>query len=121
MCAYKTLSLRERMVLDLEGTGNCRAPQIVRIRGIDVHPDADRLVILRLNVGVDVVAGPHYEEGQLGVYIPAPVIIPGWLAEDLWMVKKGDRWVVVEPRIMRGVPSPGIFCGQRWRNSPQSP
>lgn len=95
--------------------------RIVRIRGIDVHPNADRLVILRLNTGVDLVSGPHYEEGMTGVYIDAPALLPGWLAEDLWMVKKGDRWVPLEARIMRGVPSPGVFAGHKWRNSPDRP
>jgi hypothetical protein len=92
--------------------------QVVQVRAIDVHPNADRLVIMRLNIGVDIVVGPHYEEKQLGVYIRPGCIIPGWLAEDLWMIKKGDRWVEVESRVIRGVESPGLFAGSRWRNAP---
>lgn len=92
----------------------------MRVEELLPHPDAHSLELLVLSNGVTVVVGRHYEQGQLGVYVPGGHAIPGWLAEESWMVKKGD-WLLVEPRVMRGVPSPGIFLGERYRKTPEHP
>lgn len=94
---------------------------VVHIDKIEPHPDADRLELVNLTNGVQIVSGPHYELGCIGVYIPAGQTIPGWLAEDLWMVKKGNVSVDVEPRMIRGVLSPGVFAGAVFRNAPDRP
>ncbi len=87
------------------------------------HPDADRLVLLELSNGVTVVTGDHYEEGQRGIYIAPYSTIPGYLAEDLWMLGKGNtnQWVDIGERVVRGINSPGTFAGAKWRTEPGKP
>jgi tRNA-binding EMAP/Myf-like protein len=104
-----------------EGTGAPSASRVyvVQIDEIFPHPNADRLEILRLTRpgwGIEIVAGKHYRKGQLGVYLPANALLPGWLAEDMWMVGSGNanRWVKVTPKMMRGIPSAGLFAGQTY-------
>lgn len=106
---------------------------IVRVTHIERHPNADRLVLLYVTDGNPVspynmtgqygwrlVTGDHYEQGQLGVYIPAGTWVPGWLGEDLWISHghKQEGWLRIEPKTLRGIESPGVFCGERWRMSP---
>lgn len=99
--------------------------QIVRVHRLLPHPDAEALDVLDLADGqrlvAHVVTGKHYEAGQLGIFIRQGVMIPGWLAEDLWLVKTCERWVPIEERVMRGVLSDGVYCGSRWRKTPEHP
>jgi tRNA-binding EMAP/Myf-like protein len=95
---------------------------VVEINEIVPHPNADRLEILQLArpdpvQGAwfeQIVAGKHYAKGSRGVYLPPGCILPGWLAEDMWLVGFGNanRWFTIESKVMRGVPSPGLFAGE---------
>jgi hypothetical protein len=96
---------------------------VCTVVGIDKHPNADNLEILILSiwdfVGQDVepvrvVTGPHYRIGQHGVYVKAGCAIPGYLAEDAWLVGRGkaNQWYRVLSKPMRGIESPGLFFGQ---------
>lgn len=100
--------------------------KVCEIVSIEPHPDADRLeIILVTGPGVveKIVVGKHYKVGQLGVYIVAGQLIPNWLAKDLWMVGKGNSedLIPVVIKNMRGIQSPGIFCGQTFQNDRDSP
>lgn len=98
---------------------------VVRVDSIERHPSADRLLLLRLaasgihgwTYGWTVVTGDHYEQDQLGVYIEEGAWIPGWLAKDLW-IGSGSAWVHVDRRELRGIWSPGVFAGAKFRPNP---
>jgi hypothetical protein len=115
-------ALIESIDRDGEGVQEMTA-QVVKVAAIIPHPDPEtiRLEILSLSNGIEIVTGKHYEVGQLGIYIPAKAMIPGWLAEELWLVAKGDAWFEVQSKVMRGVPSPGVFIGQRYRKDKDRP
>lgn len=68
-----------------------------------------------------VVVGDHYEQGQLGFYIPEGAIVPEKLLREMWLFnedtgkgrlagKKGNR---VKPRIFDRVMSDGLFYGSQ--------
>lgn len=94
---------------------------VTSIMTVDKHPDADRLDVVMLANGLKVVTGEHYGPGEQCVFIDAGSIIPGWLAEDMWMVKKGRKEVLVEERIIRGVTSKGIIAGKRYQKNRERP
>jgi tRNA-binding EMAP/Myf-like protein len=94
-----------------------------RIMAIASHPNADRLEVIKVafneDPGSDVmlVTGKHYRVGDLGVWLRPGAWIPGWLAFDLWMVGKERATQPFEVREIpiRGVVSPGLWCGQWYR------
>lgn len=104
---------------------------VERIRDIEPHPDPkiERLEVIVLTSGVKLVTGKHYRIGDRGVYLRPGCLIPGWLAEQLWLVgkKRAIAWFEVRS-IPIGVDdgikvqSPGLWCGEWYRNdtSPES-
>lgn len=98
---------------------------VAQISSIRPHPDADRLEIIRLRWpagpivgGVSLVTGKHYRVNDLGVWLQPGALIPGWLAHDLWLVgkKRANEPFEVRDIEIRGVASPGLWCGQWYRN-----
>ena len=98
---------------------------VERLRAIEPHPDPriERLEIVELTSGVRLVTGKHYRAGDLGIYIRPGALIPGWLAEQLWLVgrKRAHAWFEVrEIPIGLGdgikVNSPGLWCGQFYKH-----
>ena len=98
---------------------------VERIRAIEPHPDPkiERLDVIELTSGVRLVTGKHYRVGDLGIYIRPGALIPGWLAEQLWLVgrKRAHAWFEVrEIPIGLGdgikVSSPGLWCGQFYKH-----
>jgi len=103
---------------------------VCQIANITTHPDADKLELVTLRrpnphpvatddtyLYVTVVTGPHYRIGQLGIHVAPGSLMPGYLAEESWLVGRGGsyRWYFVQTKTMRGVPSPGVFLGQWYR------
>ena len=103
---------------------------VCRIEKIEKHPNADKLELLNLTWSdrceliddekdhrVQVVTGPHYLVGSLGVFIEAGSFIPGYMVEDFWLGGRGStkQWFQVVSKNMRGIESPGIFGGQVWQ------
>lgn len=96
---------------------------VCRIASIRKHPNADRLDLVDLTmhndgvIDVTVVTGPHYRAGQRGVWISPGSIIPGYLAEDLWLCGRGgsNQWHEIGEKNMRGIVSPGMFCGEIYQ------
>jgi hypothetical protein len=98
---------------------------VLHIRDIRPHPDPviQRLELLDLSNGVTLVTGKHYRAGDRGIYIRPGCLIPGWLAEQLWLVgkKRAHAWFEV-----RSIPigfgdgvrveSPGLWCGQFYKH-----
>lgn len=98
---------------------------VERIRAIHQHPDTrvERLEIIELTSGVRLVTGRHYRVGDRGVYLRPGCLIPGWLAEQLWLVGKKRALAWFEVRsipigILDGpkVESPGLWCGEWYRD-----
>lgn len=96
-----------------------------RIVDIMPHPNADRVEVITIRynddcAGCDVrlVTGKHYRVGDPGVWLRPGAVIPGWLAYQLWMVgkKRAEENFVVRDMPIRGVPSPGLWVGQWYRN-----
>jgi hypothetical protein len=90
---------------------------VEKITEIRRHPNADRLELIRFG-DVLLVTGKHYRVGDLGVWLKPGAQIPGWLARELWLVgvqRANDPFIVHEIPI-RGVASPGLWCGQWYRN-----
>jgi hypothetical protein len=97
---------------------------VVFVAAIEPIAGADRLELLRLSNGIEVVTGKHYLVNQRGIYIPAGVIIPGWMAEDMWLY--GSSKAMREPFFVReielmGMKSPGLFCGQSYIRDKDDP
>lgn len=92
-----------------------------RISSIHPHPNAERLEILHVDIPggtICLVTGKHYRVNDMGVWLRPGAVIPGWLAHDLWLVGKNrstENFTVREIPI-RGVASPGLWCGQWYRN-----
>jgi hypothetical protein len=63
-----------------------------------------------------LVTGKHYEEGQLGVVIPANAIVPDDIAKEMWLYGKlaGKKRNRVAPKMMFGHRSEAIFYAERW-------
>ena len=86
-------------------------PEVTRLEVLSVafrkNPDKSEQVI-------DLVTGKHYRVGQLGIWVRPGAWIPGWLAMELWLVgkKRSKSWFEVRSINIRGVESPGLFCGQ---------
>jgi hypothetical protein len=88
------------------------------ISRIRPHPDADRLEIMTFPFWageVDLVVGKHYRAGDEGMWLRPGAILPGWLARQLWMPTVDDEFEV-RAMDMRGVHSPGLWCGRWYRN-----
>lgn len=98
------------------------------ITNIEPHPNADRLEIIEVlhaELGppgadapsVRLVTGKHYRIGDFGVWLRPGAWIPGWLARELWLVGKERAAQPFEVREIeiRGVNSPGLWCGQWYR------
>lgn len=82
------------------------------------HPKGDNLDVGTIN-GHQVVVGRHYEDGQLGFFIPEGAIVPDKILAEMWLYdfekghgmlsgKRGNR---VKARDMHGVKSEGLFYG----------
>jgi hypothetical protein len=91
-----------------------------RIRLSD-HPSDPRLQVGRV-LGRQVVVGRHYAEGQLGLYVPAGIVVPESFLREMWLWNdrqgkgrlagsRGDR---VKAKVMGGVLSEGLFYGSTW-------
>jgi tRNA-binding EMAP/Myf-like protein len=101
---------------------------VCRVAKIEKHPNADRLELVTVDYewgASTVVTGPHYAEGQLGIYIRPGAVIPGYIAEDCWLVGRGgsNAWTPIVTKNMRGIESPGLFCGafyKKLRGDPRS-
>lgn len=91
---------------------------VQRIESIRPHPDPTRtkIEVIKLGLGDELVTGKHYRAGLLGIYLSAGCWIPGWLAEDLWLVGKKRSNEPFEVRSINifGVESPGLFCGAEY-------
>jgi hypothetical protein len=63
-----------------------------------------------------LVTGKHYEEGQLGVVIPAGAIVPDDIAKEMWLYGKlaGKKRKRVAPKMMFGHRSEAIFYAATW-------
>lgn len=106
------------------------AAVIVRIRDVQPHPNADRLDVLTFpapfptkELGarhVQVVTGKHYQAGAQGeaVWFQPGAILPGWLAEELWM-SHGLKTFEVRAFPIRGEMSDGLIAGRFWRKTPE--
>lgn len=105
--------------------GSSNSVRVVKVETLEPHPNGDRLDVLTLTGGVKVVTGKHYRAGQLGVYFPPGCLIPGYLAEDLWLKGRVGcfQWTEVSGKNMRGIESPGVFAGEVYckvRSDPRS-
>ena len=108
---------------------------VARITKITPHPDPEVTRLELISVSsfdgpfgsarppgwprIQLVTGKHYRVGDLGVWIRPGAWIPGWLAHDLWLVGKkraGKEWFEVREIAIKGVPSPGLWCGQFYMN-----
>lgn len=78
------------------------------------HPNDPNLQIGEVGEH-QVVIGRHYYEGQLGFFIPAGMIVPDKLADEMWVLGKlaGAKHNRVKAREMRGVMSEGLFYGSQ--------
>lgn len=87
-----------------------------RIAKVEPHPNPDvlRLEVVTLKSGVVLVTGKHYRAGDLGVFIRAGCMIPGWLAASMWHGNK-QSWFTVSEREYFGVKSAGLLAGAVWR------
>jgi hypothetical protein len=74
--------------------------------------------------GRQVVVGDHYQDGQLGVYLPPGAILPEVILREMWLWndalgkgrlagKRGDR---VTARTIAGRRSDGLFYGSQGRH-----
>lgn len=94
--------------------------QLVDIRP---HPTAERLEIMRIDIGVptvELVSGKHYRVGDLGVWFRPGAVLPGWLARQLWLPVVDGRFEVRNIDIL-GVASPGVWAGEWYRNDRERP
>lgn len=89
-----------------------------RIVAIEPHPDPERtrIEVIELDDGTKLVTGKHYRAGLLGIHLKPGCLIPGWLAEQLWLVgkKRAKEWFEVRSITIVGVESPGLFCGAEY-------
>jgi hypothetical protein len=95
------------------------------VMGVKPHPNADKLDLLDVmlvgqgvNDRVTVVTGKHYRKEQLGIFIPAGLTIPGWMAEDMWLFGRATAMknrFDVRVVTLRGIESPGLFYGHVYR------
>lgn len=96
---------------------------VVFIDAIRSHPDPEvtRLEVIRVAGAVEgpteLVTGKHYRVGQRGIWIRPNAWIPGWLARELWLVGKRRESEMFEVRSIniKGVQSPGLFCGEIYQ------
>lgn len=85
------------------------------------HPFNPKLKIGHLRESRQVVVGDHYQEGQLGFFVPEGAIVGEKLLREMWLWneernrgrlagKKGNR---VKARIMEQVMSDGLWYGSQ--------
>lgn len=88
---------------------------VCRITNIAVHPLAPNLRIANVDGNI-VVVGDHYDEGEMGFYIPVGAKVPEDLLKDMWLEGKlaGSKKNQVKARDMKGVLSMGLFYGSRF-------
>lgn len=95
-----------------------------RLINIKDHPTDPNLCVVQNN-SMQVVAGRHYEEGQLAFFITEGTTVPQKLLEEMWLWnhdlnkgrlggKRGDR---VKAREMSGVKSEGLFYGATYHHN----
>lgn len=101
---------------------------VERVARIRPHrdPRITGLEVLILTNGVQLVTGKHYREGDLGIYLRPGCLIPGLLAEQLWLVgkKRAAAWFEVRamPIGIHDAPdelkedSLGLWCGEWYMN-----
>lgn len=91
-------------------------PEIVKIRRIDPHPNADRLEIARVYDYPVVVGKGEFREGDLAIYIPIDSVV--YDRHQTWEFL-GDKRRIKAKRL-RGIYSQGLLappyctCGGRW-------
>lgn len=101
---------------------------VVRLETVTPHPNADRLDVLRFAIPIDyrvygclmvtLVAGKHYKKGKEGVWFTPGAILPGYMADEMWV---GHKPFEVRDFPVRGVQSQGLFAGSIWRKTPEHP
>lgn len=96
--------------------------EIVAVNNVQPHPNADNLDIITIYSAKEdrehkLVTGQHYRTGIRGIYVRPGTKLPGWFAKDMWLSAKGDKWFSVKEIEMRGIASPGLFCGQEWQKT----
>lgn len=93
---------------------------VLRIKDIEPHPnpEVERLEVIVLSNGTKLVTGKHYRIGDLGIHLMPGAAIPGWLAEQLWLVgkKRATAWFEVRTLELKGTVSPGLWCGRFYKN-----
>jgi hypothetical protein len=93
----------------------CKVGRLVNIRP---HPSNPKLKVAEID-GHLLIVGDHYEEGNLGFYIPPGALLPIPILKDMWLWneelqkgrlggKKGNRCTAKE---REGVVSDGLFYG----------
>jgi RNA ligase (TIGR02306 family) len=89
---------------------------IERIEAVEPHPNADRLEIAKVAGTQTIIAKGQFQAGDLCVYFPPDILIPGDVSEDLGVAKylKHALWegfhfpCRVAAARLRGVPSYGF-------------
>lgn len=91
---------------------------VEKMHDIRIHPNAPHLRCAFAGEH-KVVTGDHYEEGSLGVFIPAGSIVPDELAEEMWLLGRlgGKKRNRVVAKMMRGELTLGLFYGWKWRDN----
>ncbi|HIV13404.1 MAG TPA: phenylalanine--tRNA ligase subunit beta [Candidatus Pullilachnospira stercoravium] len=93
----------ERLDADLENI------VIGQIEKIEKHPDADKLIVCRVNVGKEVIqivtGAPNVKEGD-----KIPVVLPGGRVAGSHDGKKTPGGVQIKAGKLRGVDSYGMMC-----------
>lgn len=92
-----------------------------RLQDLRQHPMAKHLDVAIIN-GNQVVVGKHYENNQLGFFIPEGAIVPDKLLAEMWLydyekgrgMLSGKRGNVVKARELHGVRSDGLFYGASY-------
>lgn len=101
---------------------------VERIKAIRPHKDPriNALEVLTLTNDVQLVTGKHYRVGDLGIYLRPGCLIPGLLAEQLWLVgkKRAISWFEVKamPMGIHDAPddlkemSLGLWAGEWYKH-----
>lgn len=77
--------------------------KIVKILSVEKHPNADRLVVTKVDMGSDeprqvITGAPNVEVGQLVPFLDQGNVVPGY------KIMKGEE-IVLRPRDLRGIES----------------
>lgn len=83
--------------------------RIAKIIGLEKHPNADRLQIVRVDLGDElksvITGAQNIKEGDLVPYLGEGNIIPGYL------IMKGEK-IVLEKRMLRGLESDSMILSE---------